>query len=276
MVLCKHYINGYCRNGAHCEREHVDGLCRDFFRTGKCKRGTQCRFTHSNAGEPTRAAPLVKGRNTEVFEPSYMEPHMVLKVCTDPKKYTFTYSSNDVALCPMVFPNSETYYGSLLEELKDSPEVWKLWHGDTHLIADERIRERKPTPLFDFIVDRLREYFDVAVKATRFNWYKNEEWKPYHHDAAAIDVAKEKTQNITIAASFGATREIAFQFAKGQQHVSPEDRATLALPLTNGSVYIFGNKVNLDFRHGVPPLRSPATTFDGRISIVIWGWKDVG
>ena len=27
----------------------------------------------------------------------------------------------------------------------------------------------------------------MDIKATRFNWYKdNQQWKPYHHDAAAV------------------------------------------------------------------------------------------
>ena len=35
----------------------------------------------------------------------------------------------------------------------------------------------------------MTEYFKMDVKATRFNWYRNSsEWKPFHHDAAAVKV----------------------------------------------------------------------------------------
>jgi hypothetical protein len=38
----------------------------------------------------------------------------------------------------------------------------------------------------------------------RFNWYRDlKEWKPYHHDAAAVDPRKAKTQNFTVGISFG-------------------------------------------------------------------------
>ena len=33
----------------------------------------------------------------------------------------------------------------------------------------------------------MQQYFKMDVKSTRLNWYKTgDDWKPYHHDAAAI------------------------------------------------------------------------------------------
>ena len=39
------------------------------------------------------------------------------------------------------------------------------------------------------ILDKLRDYFGMHIEATRLNWYRDSnEWKPFHHDAAAIKV----------------------------------------------------------------------------------------
>ena len=37
-------------------------------------------------------------------------------------------------------------------------------------------------------------YFGMDIKATRFNWFRDcSEWKPFHHDAAAVKPDKAKT-----------------------------------------------------------------------------------
>ena len=47
------------------------------------------------------------------------------------------------------------------------------------------------------------------------NWYRDaSEWKPFHHDAAALKEKFAKTQNFTLAVSFGMEREAAFEHAK--------------------------------------------------------------
>ena len=61
------------------------------------------------------------------------------------------------------------------------------------------------------VVDKIRSYFDMDIQATRFNWYRDSsDWKPYHHDAAAMKAHMATKQNITIAASFGAERDVSF------------------------------------------------------------------
>ena len=61
----------------------------------------------------------------------------------------------------------------------------------------------------------MARYFDMDVQATRFNWYRDSsEWKPFHHDAAAMKEKFARTQNFTLAVSFGAEREAAFEHAK--------------------------------------------------------------
>ena len=110
--------------------------------------------------------------------------------------------------------------------------------------------------------------------ATRLNFYKETYWKPYHHDAAALKPNKAKTQNITVGVSFGETRDISFESI----HKNTNDRIKINFPLENGTVYSFGNKVNIDFRHGIPPLKdyqNKNQSYNGRFSIIVWGYSSL-
>ena len=83
------------------------------------------------------------------------------------------------------------------------------WHGDSHVIANDKLNWKKYCPTFNMVLDKMCSYFRMEAKATRLNWYRdNSEWKPYHHDAAAVKADKAESQNITVAASFGAEREV--------------------------------------------------------------------
>ncbi len=47
------------------------------------------------------------------------------------------------------------------------------------------------------------------------NWYRSTaEWKPFHHDAAAMKPAMAEKQNFTVAVSFGGERDAAFEHAQ--------------------------------------------------------------
>ena len=58
------------------------------------------------------------------------------------------------------------------------------------MIADDKQGNwKKRCPTFLKVVKKMTEYFNMDVKATRFNWYKDSsQWKPFHHDAAAVKV----------------------------------------------------------------------------------------
>ena len=161
--------------------------------------------------------------------------------------------------------NDKTIYNKLLEEIKLTGEkdIWKLWHGDNHMIADDRRHGwKQKCPTFNMVIEKMKTFFDMDVKATRFNLYKdNTEWKPYHHDAAAIDQRKAKTQNFTVGITFGATRTTSFQHAKL--------KTRLDIPLSDGSVYTFAKKVNEVWMHGI--VQEPEIKKEGRISIILWG-----
>ena len=106
----------------------------------------------------------------------------------------------------------------------------------------------------------------MDVKATRFNLFEDSnDWKPYHHDAAAIKPKYAKTQNFTAVVSFGLERDISIIHAKNDCKVN--------IPLMNGHTYCFGKDVNCEWQHGVPKLaKRPKKDTLGRISIVAWGW----
>ena len=68
---------------------------------------------------------------------------------------------------------------------------------------------------FSWVVEKMAAYFDMDVKATRLNWYRDSsEWKPFHHDAAAMKEKFARTQNFTLGVSFGAERDAAFEHAQ--------------------------------------------------------------
>jgi hypothetical protein len=170
----------------------------------------------------------------------------------------------------------ESAHATLLEEVSaaGSSEMWIPWHEKSHFIANDRDRHGKwkqDSPMFTAVVEKIAAYFQMDVKATRFNLYREEEeWKPYHHDAAAVKKDKARTQNCTIAVSFGATRDVAFEHAK--------TGTTVFLPQTNGSCYAFGHDVNVEWRHGVPQVPEGLRRAEGekcaRVSIIAWGWVD--
>ena len=75
---------------------------------------------------------------------------------------------------------------------------------------------------------------------------------------------KARTQNFTVAVSFGMERDAAFEHAK--------TKTVISMPQPNGTVYTFGKDVNILWRHGIPQLPLEKYSDQGRISIIAWGW----
>ena len=186
---------------------------------------------HSNGGnhhpgrnhqvQNTHRLPMPK-RNTVNFDPSHAPADMRI-IAAEPglTKYNRSYTTRDVVLVNDIFGdvNDLSIYNRLLDEIKncgvESQKLWQLWHGDSHVIADDSKAWKEKCPTFSWVVETMAAYFDMDVKATRLNWYRNsEEWKPFHHDAAAMKEKFAKSQNFTLGVSFGAEREAAFEHAK--------------------------------------------------------------
>ena len=209
-------------------------------------------------------------KNTQNFNPSHAPSEMRV-IIGDPnqKKFNREMQTRDVTLVNGLFGSSSnmTIYENLLKEVnscdKDN-KLWKLWHGDTHLIVDDKLNWKKSCPTFDMVIKKVEEYFDMEVKATRFNLYKNSDhWKPFHHDAAAIKPHIAEKQNFTVGISFGAERDAAFEHAK--------NKSVISIPLPNGSIYCFAKDVNIMWKHGILQVPPEKKHEEGRISIIAWG-----
>jgi hypothetical protein len=276
--ICKHYVENKCNHGDKCKFTHVNNICRHHF-FGNCKHGDKCKFSHEyKLPKQKNNKPKLIKKNTETFVPSHQPRDMT--VCFgNPKDPHYNPASGeirgrDVIFVPNLFCRDDdmTIYNKLLEEIKESGAeekgVWKLWHGDSHMIADDHLNWKLKCPTFNMVIGTISKYFNMDVKATRFNWYRDSnEWKPYHHDAAAVDPEKAKIQNFTVGVSFGLTRNAAFEHAK--------TKTTVEFPLTNGSVYCFANLVNVEWRHGIPQLPPDQFSEEGRISIIAWGHVNI-
>jgi hypothetical protein len=268
--VCKYFMTEGC-NKVNCKFIHNINYCKHYYK-GNCKYGNKCKKSHNFNPLNKEKINYRKKKNTESFEPDHSDPDMRILVNTNIIKKDFKMTKNDVMILPNFFEEEDNrnIYDSLLKEMKETgykqDELWKLWHGDSHTIADDKLGDWKSRcPTFNIIINKIASYLNVDIKATRFNWYKNnKDWKPYHRDAAAIDERKAKTQNITIGITFGATRTASFKHMKTKTRID--------FPLTNGSIYIFNKQVNIDWMHGIT--QELELNEEGRISIIIWGYSN--
>lgn len=204
-----------------------------------------------------------KYKNTTNFKPEHKPLDMYVRIFN--RDQIFNMTTNNVIIIPSFCKNADNIYENLLAEMQNTNinKLWKNWHENSHKIADDSLNWKQSAPLFSSIVEELSTYLNMKVNSTRFNWYTDtSEWKPYHHDAAAIKPYIAKKQNVTVAISFGANRIASFQ--------KTESFTTIGFELDNNSVYIFGNDVNKNWKHGI--LQELNIRQEGRISIILWGW----
>ena len=225
-----------------------------------------------------RVRPPSQKRNTVQFTPTHARPD-VRVVCGDAS--TRTYGTRptpwDVVLVPgfAAARDDLSVYEKLLAEIEGTgrDDIFCLWHGDSHYIANDRKgwKNNGSCPTFDALIKRIEVYFGMTVNATRLNWYRDDsEWKPFHFDRAAFTPGCP--QNFTVGISIGpSTRDIAFEHAeKGAERGI--GGVTVSVPQPNGSMYAFSEYVNIEWRHGVPQAPAHARSDkEGRISIIAWG-----
>ncbi|CAD7922691.1 unnamed protein product [Amoebophrya sp. A120] len=132
--------------------------------------------------------------------------------------------------------------------------------------------------------------FDVRVLEKRVNFYKDSDYKPFHQDSHCVHEPTGIQEEITIAATFGAARDVAFRPLRSSSGVTTgrsalhnnQDLFNLNLLQNNGDVLIFDTVVNKVLEHGVPDLRvagvdnevptavDASTSPFTRISVVAW------
>jgi len=308
--ICRNYMKKECKNKS-CKFIHDPSLCRHFYR-GNCRNLNNCNYSHIIAPNLInefdkkdyveenildKPNPIIKNKNiikksvnkintkiknTETFKKDFYPPEMRVQFEYGQVdlKSKLTIQSNDVIIIPDLFSNQNdnNIYSKLLNEINqtkfDKEKLIHKWHEGCHLIVDDHYDWKKDCPTFNYVIDKIKKYFSMNVKATRFNIMEDlNDWKAFHHDGAAIKPEVAKKQNFTIGVSFGSTRDIAFQVANHK-----DCRNIVSFPLPSGTTYGFGKDINIDWRHGVLPIQTDSNykpnPADGRISIVIWGWVE--
>ena len=278
--ICKNFMYNRCDRGNTCKYIHNTQVCFHFWKHSNCKFGDDCKKLHNfeNIKNSILSKRPPKKRNTECFEPM-SKPVDMRVVCDNGRatdKASVQLTTRDVLLAPNVFDDfgEGELYEQLVKELNScgvpQEKLLKMWHGNdkiegTHLIADDKTRWKDTCPTFQLVIDRLKTFFNMDIQATRFNWYKDtSQWKPFHFDAAAVKPEKAEVQNFTVAVSFGANREAAFEHA--------DTKTVISLPQPDGWIYAFAKDTNIIWRHGI--LQDKVIRDEGRISVIAWGWVD--
>ena len=154
--------------------------------------------------EMLEAATRERKKNTETFKPSHEPSEMRLLFSAGVPEYNRKIQTRDVIFVPDLFCEATdlSLYQQLHSELANSGltqhQIWSSWHCDSHLIANDRTEWSQHCPTFHRVLDKIRDYFHLDISATRLNWYRDSsEWKPFHHDAAAIKEDKARQSNLT-------------------------------------------------------------------------------
>jgi hypothetical protein len=277
-LLCQLYwVNGKCITD-NCQYHHnyINKFCNVFNKYGKCT-NNKCKYIHKINKKNNNDRIQKKKKNTECFEPLNRPVDLKLSIDTNHEFLSKQITDRELLLVPNVFNdfNKLDIYNNLVYEIEtcgiDLNNLLKMWHGNdkfegTHYICDDKLSWKKHCPTFNLVIQRLIDYFNVDVQSTRLNWYKDtNQWKPFHHDAAAIDPVKAEKQNVTIAVSFGCKRSIGLESGEDTKFT----RKIISFDQDDGEIYVFTNKTNELWRHGI--LQEKDYKDEGRISIIVWG-----
>ena len=266
-------------------------VCYFYLKNNSCKYGDKCKKIHDTnevnikKNNNDNALNEVnknfkkrnKKKNTECYKPMSKTVDMRVIYDMGVNKISKEITSRDVVIVPNLFSDFKTdeIYNLLVKEIETcsipQDKLLKLWHGNheiagTHFILNDRKAWKIECPTFNMVIERIKNFFDINIKATRLNWYKDtSHFKPFHFDSAAVNPEKAISQNFTIGASFGISRECAFEKDDSTKNV-------ISFPIGDGEIYCFANDTNCIWRHGV--LQDTPVKNKGRISIICWGKID--
>jgi alkylated DNA repair dioxygenase AlkB len=258
------------------DRQYTLPYARTGLDTNRVGKGT---LPHARTGSDTDRV----GKGTPKNKVGYrrgdeLEEHMTdmrIVVETSSERFSKEYiTSKDVILAPNVFGKE------LMEDLKkeidqcgiSKEQLFKLWHSNCHYIADDKLLWKNKVPTFNKIIEKMAQFFNVKVEATRLNIYKENDFKYWHHDQASFNPRTAQKQNFTICLNLGTTRTVGFRLEKS--------RTIVTMPIQDGEIYCFSKQVNIDWEHGVykrtktPDHQDDQTDIKQdplRMSIVIWG-----
>jgi hypothetical protein len=154
--------------------------------------------------------------------------------------------------------NDFTIFNKIKEEIKSQDPInWS-----------KHMKYENPTfsNTFNEIVQKLSKDFNINVKQTRLNYYRNGlDWKPFHHDSHAYG---DKEENYTLGVSFGSSRIM--EFIQDDIDLDTNIKEKFRFPQNNGDIFGFTKEVNQKFKHGIP--KEPNINED-RFSVIIWGKK---
>ena len=194
----------------------------------------------------------------------------------------------EVIIIPDMFKNNKMWarFKTIQSELKEKYNDEELFdgkrHGTSHSIIEATSKDLKNSNMkkihrdflggewYTKVKERMARFFhDMEVVQDRVNHYAADEHKPAHQDAPAnIGTAAYARQNLTVAANFGREDNI-IEFV----NIFTGEVETFNIP--GGSVYAFGEGVNLAFKHAVRKRDhvniKPTTVETERISIILWG-----
>lgn len=258
--------------------------------TGRFERAT--RDKHEPLGDRSEKTttpqrkPLVLSKsqkNTVCWTPVYSPLDARILVDTGVKHLTAKLTSRDILLVPNLFSeySSGEICKRLISELNNCgvPQevLKKKWHGHTHkdqpyregtheIVNSNNTQWKQSCPTYLLVLERIRLFFGMDIKADRFNLYSGTtEWKPFHHDSSYLSDERASQQNFTVALNFtedGHLRSAAFEHATTQTR--------LEFPLKDGDCYCFSQDTNAIWRHGI--LAEKQEHDKTRVSIIAWGF----
>jgi hypothetical protein len=282
--ICNKFMNNTC-NKLNCKFYHNINVCYDYYLNNECLNDNCEKLHYQNYSLKKNQINknFRKTRNTIDFKPLEKETNMKLVLETSSETLTKPMTDNTVFLAPNIFKEFKKYeiYEKLLREVNncidkygiDQCDLLKIWHGSekhkidgTHLICNDRTNWKNYCPTFNYIIERLCHYFNMDAKSTRLNIYDdNNQWKPLHHDQNYKDITR--TNDITVAISFGQERDIILQNTKYND-------LYLSIPSGDGHCYTFTHHINCTWKHGVDIKRNDIEKEpNSRISVIVWGTK---